>query len=193
MFEQAGAIEIFTPRSATAEQNAVSPEEHLLVRLRAGDEDAFNEFYRSFAPMVHGILLARVPYDEVKDLVQDVFLAAYKHIGSLRDPYAIGGWLAKIARNRASEHYRTARRNEELPVEIEGKNERRSEAGEILAIILSLPETYKETLILRLVEGMSGKEIASRTGLKPESVRVNLHRGMEMLRAKLGIAAGVGK
>jgi len=42
-------------------------------------------------------------------------------------------------------------------------------------------------LTLRLVEGMTAKEIAQRTGLKPESVRVNLHRGMEMLRERLGI------
>jgi len=55
-----------------------------------------------------------------------------------------------------------------------------------------LPEAYSETLTLRLIEGMSGQEIADRTGLKPESVRVNLHRGMEMLRQKLGIA-GVKK
>ena len=40
-------------------------------------------------------------------------------------------------------------------------------------------------MILRLVEGMTGPEIAARTGLKPESVRVNLCRGMKMLREKL--------
>jgi RNA polymerase sigma-70 factor (ECF subfamily) len=48
-----------------------------------------------------------------------------------------------------------------------------------------LPDAYRETLILRLVEGMTGPEIAARTGLKHGSVRVNLHRGMQQLRAKL--------
>jgi RNA polymerase sigma-70 factor (ECF subfamily) len=62
-----------------------------------------------------------------------------------------------------------------------------NEANEILGAIRSLPETYRETLVLRLVEGMTGNEIAERTGLRPESVRVNLHRGMELLRQKLGI------
>jgi RNA polymerase sigma-70 factor (ECF subfamily) len=42
-------------------------------------------------------------------------------------------------------------------------------------------------LILRLVEGMTGPEIAARTGLTPGSVRVNLHRGMHQLRAKLSL------
>ena len=51
--------------------------------------------------------------------------------------------------------------------------------------IRSLPEAYSETLLLRLVEGMTGSEIALRTGLTPESVRVNLCRGMKMLREKI--------
>ena len=55
----------------------------------------------------------------------------------------------------------------------------------MLGIIRSLPEAYRETLVLRLVEGMTGPEIAERTGLTPASVRVNLHRGMKMLREQL--------
>jgi RNA polymerase sigma-70 factor (ECF subfamily) len=52
-------------------------------------------------------------------------------------------------------------------------------------VVKSLPAAYKETLILRLVEGMTGPEIAARTGMTHGSVRVNLHRGMQQLRAKL--------
>ena len=56
----------------------------------------------------------------------------------------------------------------------------------VLAAIRRLPEAYRETLVLRLVEGLTGPEIAERTGLQPGSVRVNLHRGMQMLRVALG-------
>ena len=49
----------------------------------------------------------------------------------------------------------------------------------------SLPSAYRETLLMRLVEGMTGPEIAEATGLTPGSVRVNLHRGMKQLREKL--------
>ena len=55
----------------------------------------------------------------------------------------------------------------------------------MLATIRRLPEAYRETLVLRLVEGMTGPEIAERTGMQPGSVRVNLHRGMQMLREAL--------
>jgi len=61
----------------------------------------------------------------------------------------------------------------------------RTEALGLLAIVQSLPDAYRETLVLRLVEGMTGPEIAERTGLTPASVRVNLHRGMKLLRDKL--------
>ena len=57
----------------------------------------------------------------------------------------------------------------------------------MLEVVRSLPEAYRETLVMRLVEGMSGPEIAARTGMTPASVRVNLHRGMKMLREKLGL------
>ena len=60
-----------------------------------------------------------------------------------------------------------------------------AEAHAVLAVIRSLPEAYRETLVLRLVEGLTGPEIADRTGLTAASVRVNLHRGMKLLRERL--------
>ncbi len=55
----------------------------------------------------------------------------------------------------------------------------------MLATIRRLPEAYRETIILRFVEGMTGPEIAARTGLTPDSVRVNLCRGVKLLRVYL--------
>jgi RNA polymerase sigma-70 factor (ECF subfamily) len=159
----------------------------LVGRARAGEAGAFDEIYKSFAPLVHGIILARVRRDEVDDIVQDVFLSAYKNLHALRDENAIGAWLAMIARNHATEFYRRAKFTEELPDDLARSDRPRTEAKEVLSAIRALPESYSETLVLRLVEGMTGTEIADRTGLTPESVRVNLHRGMKMLRQRLGI------
>lgn len=170
-----------------SEANEVTVEAQLVDRIRSGDREAFGEIYRMFAPLVHGIVLARVPHDEVQDIVQDVFLTAYHQLHSLRDKSAVGAWVATIARNRAAEFYRQSRPTEELTEELHGRTRPHAEAQEILSAIRSLPDSYRETLVLRLVEGMSGSEIAERTGLRPDSVRVNLHRGMELLREKLGI------
>ena len=92
-----------------------------------------------------------------------------------------------IARNRSTEYFRRAKRTDELSDDLSQNDASRTEANEILSAIRSLPDTFRETLVLRLVEGMTGQEIAGQTGLTPESVRVNLHRGMKLLREKLGV------
>jgi RNA polymerase sigma-70 factor (ECF subfamily) len=168
-----------------------SPEAALVEAVRRGDREAFGQLYALYAPMVHGILLARVPYREVDDLVQDVFLVALRRLDTLRDSAAFGGWLAMITRNRAIDFYRRTHETEELPEDLpqqsHAEREAEEEAGRTIEVIRSLPEAYRETLILRLVEGMTGPEIAARTNLTAASVRVNLHRGMKMLREKLGL------
>jgi RNA polymerase sigma-70 factor (ECF subfamily) len=163
-----------------------------VAAAREGDRGAFGELYRRYARMVHGILLARVPGAEVDDLVQEVFVAAMRQVHTLRDVTCFGGWLATVTRNRANDYHRRSVELVELTEDVQ-VGDRRDNPGDdgtaILAAIRSLPEAYCETLILRLVEGMTGPEIAERTGLTPGSVRVNLHRGMHMLREKLGTKA----
>jgi RNA polymerase sigma-70 factor (ECF subfamily) len=92
-----------------------------------------------------------------------------------------------IARHRAIDHVRGKKPTDEL-ADIPVPAPRSAEVAEVLAALRALPEAYQETLILRLVEGMSGPEIAEQTGLSPGSVRVNLHRGMKLLRERLGLA-----
>ncbi len=168
-------------------------EDSLVSAARAGDRAAFGRLYDRYARMVHGILLARVPPREVDDLVQEVFLLALRQLHALRDISRFGAWLGTITRNRANDYFRKAIPDERVtePVD-ENHAESRSndhaaeqQAAMILTVVRALPEPYREPLILRLVEGMSGPEIAARTGLTHGSVRVNLCRGMQLLREKL--------
>lgn len=173
---------------------ANAPDDALVRAAQQGDRSAFGLLYSRYARMVHGILLARVPYADVDDLFQDVFLQALPRLSSLREVSKFPGWLASIARNRAIDFHRRSKPHDEL-VEEFGNTETDSsaptnlptshssaEAHAALDAILTLPEAYRETLILRLVEGLTGPEIAARTGLTHGSVRVNLHRGMQQLR-----------
>ena len=154
--------------------------------VAAGDRDAFAQLYADYVRMVHAIVLGRVPHRDVDDLVQDVFLTAYTRVAELRDPAAFGGWVAAIARNRATDHLRQSREQVELPEDLPGGDPIQAETFAVLEVVRKLPEAYRETLLMRLVEGMSGAEIAERSGLTPASVRVNLHRGMKLLRERLG-------
>jgi len=176
------------PAKASTETPATETRiEVVLVKaVLESDRNSFGRLYDLYAPMIHGILLARVPRSEVDDLVQDIFLHAFKKLHTLRDWAAFGPWIAMIARNRAMDFHRRSKETVEVTDDLRSTDTSTTKANEILELIRDLPEAYRETLVLRLVEGMTGPEIAERTGLTPASVRVNLHRGMKQLREKLG-------
>ena len=194
MFELEATADMLLP-TPQAKASTDTPETRIeVVLVKAvldGDRDSFGRLYELYAPMVHGILLARIPRSEVDDLVQDIFLHAFRKLHTLRDWAAFGPWIAMIARNRAMDFYRRNKETVEVTEDLRSTDMQTSRANEILELIRALPEAYRETLILRLVEGMTGPEIAARTGLTPASVRVNLHRGMKQLRTKLGYAEGL--
>jgi RNA polymerase sigma-70 factor, ECF subfamily len=164
---------------------------------RDGDRAAFGRLYQRYARMVHGVLLAKVPLDAVDDLVQDVFVRAMRRVSTLRKNDSFGAWLAAIARNVANDYHRHSLPEEQLEDKIsdrefvgsapnsDSSTSCREDGLAVLNAIRSLPDAYREPLILRFVEGMTGPEIAERIGLTHGSVRVNLHRGLQLLREKL--------
>ncbi|AKC86225.1 RNA polymerase sigma factor [Pseudoxanthomonas suwonensis] len=168
----------------------------MVQAARAGDGDAMDRLYRRFAPVVHGVLLGYVQRADADDLTQDVFETALRRLHELREDAAFPGWVVSIARRAALD----ARRRRTPftgvapePATAPGGVEDRVEAERLLDAIRALPEAYRETLLLRLAEGLTGPEIAARTGLTSGSVRVNLHRGMALLRAALaGNPRGTG-
>jgi RNA polymerase sigma-70 factor (ECF subfamily) len=175
--------------TVTRFSTAHAAEDAALVReAQAGDRTAFSALYDRYARVIHGLLLARVPRADVDDLVQDVFMSAWSRLAGLREPAAFGGWISTIARNRAIDFHRRAADAVELPDDLiaHDATAARTEALRLLDVVRSLPEAYRETLVLRLVEGLTGPEIAERIGMTPASVRVNLHRGMKMLRERVG-------
>ncbi len=142
--------------------------------------------YFKYLGLVHAVLLVRVGRAETEDLAHDVFLRAFRALPALQEGRALGAWLAQIARHAALDHLRRRRPWGWLRL---GTVRARNPAGlggeEILAALGELPEAYHEPLAMRLVCGMSGPQIAAALGMTPGSVRVNLCRGMELLRGKL--------
>src|SRR5690349_12533369 len=120
-------------------------------------------------------------------VVQDVFLQAMKQLPALRKREAFGAWLAAMTRNAIRDRYRVDRWRtiEGLDVPAATSLHVEIEARAALAAIAHLPAAYRDTLRMRLVDGMTGPEIAKATGLTHASVRVNLHRGLALLRQRL--------
>ena len=176
---------------AVAETRETPEDRELVERAAAGDRAAFGALYERYAATVHGVLVATGPLEEARDLVHDVFLRALAALPRLDHPERVVPWLCTIARNRARDAFKRSGRNSE-PAEVldtlpdnPPEDDNAEEASAVLNAVRELPEAYRETLALRLVEGLTGPEIAERTGLTHGSVRVNLHRGMKLLKERL--------
>lgn len=159
----------------------------LVAAAAGGDRQAFAELYRRHVAVVNAAVLSRVPPADAPDLVQEVFVAALRRIDTVREPDRFAGFLVGISRRLSAGYWRSKRPSETLDETVghRGRVETATLTQQVLARIRQLPEAYRVPLILRLVEDMTGPEIASRTGLTPGSVRVNLHRGMKLLRQSL--------
>lgn len=165
----------------------------LVEHARRGDRRAFGALYERFAPAVHAVLLGYVGPHDARDLVQDVFVQALRALHQLRDSERVGPWLLAIARSRGLNARTRGVDHAALPADVVDTHggaadalATRQEADAALEALAALPDAYRETLTMRLVEGMSGPEIAARTGKTPGSVRVNLCRGLKLLRERLG-------
>lgn len=166
----------------------------LVPLAQRGDRAAQAGLHAEFARTVHAIVLAHAGSRHAEDVTQEVFCSVFAALGRLRDIAAFPAFVATAARNAARDALRRARRtppsesadgllaSEPSPAQHAEQHEL---AERVLAVLRTLPETYRETLLLRLVGGLSGPEIAAQTGMTHGSVRVNLTRGMALLRPLL--------
>jgi len=169
--------------------DTIEPDVAQLVKdAQSGDTSAFAQLYQRYAGMVHLIAMSRLPSDEIADVVQETFLRALCRLKSLRVAEAFGPWLSTIARNIVLDVERkraAAVAQDEEPLQAATQHED-MQAGTAVRAIRALPKAYRKTIAMRVLHGMTGPEIARRTGLTVGSVRVNLHRGMKLLRERLG-------
>lgn len=132
----------------------------------------------------------------VDDLCQETFLRALRGFSRLRDPSRFSGWLYRTAENLLRDHFRRKKRRrdkvvftDELETEDgrpspEAKLSQKEEAESLMARIQSLPEHYREPLLLRHAQDLSYAEISSVLGVSENSIRVRIFRARQMLRAK---------
>jgi RNA polymerase sigma-70 factor (ECF subfamily) len=173
---------------ATAATRDATP--FLVRRAQRGDEHCFALLWEHYSPVVHAILLTMVQQSDADDLTQEVALAAWRALPTLEDPARLPAWLCAIARNMGRNALQAQKKPRPCSLTEVGDVEapRRGgwlDADDVVAQIRGLPPCHREPLILRLMLGMSGPEIAARTGMTEGSVRVNLCRGMKLLRRRL--------
>lgn len=170
-------------------------EQLLIIRIRQfADQGAFAELYEHFADKIFRFIYFKVNDKELaQDLTAEVFLRIWKQ---LRDPKVsierIRPFLFVTARNLVIDHYRSKAKMPQVDLEQAGEvsepadlRERFSiqeDAQFILQVIKRLKQSYQEILLLRHVEELSLKEIASVIDKTPVAARVLLHRANHALK-----------
>ena len=186
-----------------------SGESSLLVRLRAGEDDAYRELLR-----IHGGPLLAVARrfmrneEDARDCLQDAFLSAFRSIDRFEGKAKLGTWLHRIVVNACLMRLQARRRKpEELvdpqlsqfdrygfrigPTEMTPtRADELLEREEVRALVRrgidGLPENYRIVLVLRDIEEFSTAETAEKLGMTPGAVKVRLHRARLALRNELG-------
>src|SRR5229473_3718723 len=102
----------------TRAAGAVADEVTLLVRMRAGDDDAFEACVRAYSGQLLAVARRILSHEEdARDAVQDAFLAAFKGIGRFDGLSRISTWLHRIVVNAALSRLRTRQRRPEMSIE----------------------------------------------------------------------------
>ncbi len=192
----------------TRAAGAVADEVTLLVRMRAGDDDAFEACVRAYSGQLLAVARRILSHEEdARDAVQDAFLSAFKGIGRFDGLSRISTWLHRIVVNAALSRLRTRRRRPETSIEdllphfAEGEHQidppapwkatsvailQQQEARDMVrGCINRLPETYRIVLVLRDIEGLSTEETAQLLDTTLGVVKTRLHRARQALRSFL--------
>jgi len=202
-------------RSLSRESRGVSAQDfpdveetRLLERLRARDDEAFEELVRRFG----GRLLATARHllprtEDAQDAVQEAFLSAFRCLDRFRGGCRLSTWLHRIVVNAALMKLRGASRRPETPIEDylprfdetghhaapvgewtvspEGALLSRETSERVRAAIENLPVSYRAVLVLRDIEELSTEETAEVLSLTRTAVKVRLHRARLALRTLL--------
>jgi len=178
-------------------------DERLVQQAQQGDRGAFEEIVRRTSRLVFARLyLETGDAHRAEDLLQDTLLRAYHALAQLQDANTLRGWLLTIAQNVLTDAVRReARLKRAAPpragsgalARVPGRTpppeeaaERSEERAKVLAVLRSLPEEYRLPLTLRYIAGADYEAIETQLGLSNGSLRGLLHRGLKMLRGRLG-------
>jgi RNA polymerase sigma-70 factor (ECF subfamily) len=194
--------------AAPAESRAAA-EIEFIERLKRGEAAAFEELVSERSAEIYGLLFRLTENsEEARDLTQETFLRAFQSIGRFRGEADLKTWMYRIAINQARNRWRWwRRRRRDSTVSLDAtRGETNQTLGATLVESSENPEqqtlaherelalrsalqrigrAYRETVILRDIEGFSYEEIATTLGINVGTVKSRLARGRQELKQKL--------
>ena len=171
----------------------------MVRRARAGDAAAYGQLARRWAPRVLAVCHARVrDRHAAEDLAQDALLRGLRGLATLQEPDKFGPWVVGIAVRTCLDWLKNPRRGEVsldgVPARDDGgpgrdgaADERREQAGRLMAEVERLPQPYREIIMLYYGqhESPTYRDLAALLGVSAATVNARLTRARQMLRARL--------
>lgn len=167
------------------------PGEQLIVAAQGGDLDSITALVSGSHPNVRRFArsLCATPED-AEDAAQEALIILYRKIGMLRASGALASWMFRIVRNECLRRARTTRAHAPLPDTAVSSAEdvvlQRIEAGRVAAAVAALPDEQRRVLIMRDIQGYSGRMAADALGLSTAAMKSRLHRARASVQRSLG-------
>ncbi|GGS36442.1 RNA polymerase sigma factor [Streptomyces nojiriensis] len=172
------------------------PAEPLILAAQGGDLDAVTALVSGSHPNVRRFAysLCASPED-AEDAAQEALIILYRKIGMLRASGALASWMFRIVRNECMRRARLVpRERAPLPdsavMSAEDEVLEHLEAARVARAIAALPADQRRVLIMRDIQGYSGRMAADALGLSPAAMKSRLHRARAALRHTLYPAPG---
>ena len=175
-----------------------SRDEILLHRFARGDRSALGEIVARHEAMVVRLAHRLLGWsDDVDGVVQEVFLAALRHLDRFRGDSSLATWLTTVTVNECRRHRRKRMLRLALPGRVLERMARRAERGPlrpsedaetsaaVRRAVRALPGKYREVIVLRYLEEMSVEQVGRAVGASPNTVSVRLHRARAKLKDAL--------
>ena len=151
--------------------------------------DCTNHIWKEYHDRLHSFILSRVNESSVADdILQDVFMRILSRIDSLKDCDKLQSWTYQITRNAIIDYYRSQKTTSELPSTLTAPDGESSNTASkdmdtcLLPMIHSLPDPYREAVLLSEIEGKTQKEVAEKQGLSLSGAKSRVQRGRTMLK-----------
>ncbi|SDM52047.1 RNA polymerase sigma factor [Allokutzneria albata] len=172
------------------------PREPLIVAAQGGDEAAIAALMSGSHPHIQRFArsLCATPED-AEDSAQEALIILYRKIGTLRASAALASWMFRIVRNLCLRQAARALRGDDLarPAAIASAEDdvmQRLEAQRVAAAIAALPADQRRVLIMRDIQGCSGRMTADALGLSVPAMKSRLHRARATVRQLLETSQG---
>jgi RNA polymerase sigma-70 factor, ECF subfamily len=179
-------------------RTAVAADADLVLAVRAGDSDAFEDLYARHWPRVVGVCARRVPASDAEDVAQDAFLRALHRLDTLDDPARFGPWVRTIAVRACADavRRRSAVTFGDVPDMVDTTHPThddvvvaREDARQLASGLATLQPRDSHALWLRDALDIPVGDIARDLGMTEASTRVMLARARQRLRAAMGAVA----